>query len=230
MLKPIIWLVFYLWYHKSNMKKVLINFKAEILTWKFLFYAMYILFFIYSITLKFFFTEFFYSLFSANLAMFFFVHMIKSFKAIYNREKLEFSLMDTLVRILWTSLLIRELVEIIIHNNLNQFTALYWNNFMFSISFIASIFFFLIFFFNVSVIKLLNDYKLKMTFIKFFIFIKEFIKNDINVLIKIITKSIYRIKSLIFKFQFMLILLLNKILLINNMMSVNPPAKNHLII
>nr|AVN63137.1 hypothetical protein CG000_02410 [Mesoplasma coleopterae] len=212
------------------MKKVLINFKAEILTWKFLFYAMYILFFIYSISLKLFFTDFFYALFSANLAIFFFIQMIKSFKTIYNREKLKFNLMDTLVRILWTSLLIHELVQLIIHNNINQITALYWNNLIFSISFIASIFFFIILFFNLGVIKLLKNYKFKIAFTKLFASLKEFIKNDINIIIKINSKSIHRIKSFIFKIQFMLQLFLNKILLINNHISLNPPVLNFLII
>ncbi|AVN60439.1 hypothetical protein CG007_02320 [Mesoplasma entomophilum] len=210
------------------MKKVLKNFKAEVLTWKFLFYVLYILFFIYSISLRSFFTEFFYALFSANLAILFLIQMFNSFKAFYNKEKLKFNLIDTLARILWASLLMHELVQIIIHNNINQFTVLYWNNFIFSVSltFIAGIFFFIFFLFNLGVINLLKDYKFKIAFTKFFVSSKEFIKNDINVVIKMISKSIYRIKSFIFKIRFMLQLFLNKILLISNHVCLNPPTKN----
>ncbi|ATZ21687.1 hypothetical protein [Mesoplasma tabanidae] len=212
------------------MKKILKDFKAEISTWKFIFYVLYILFFIFSISLRLFFTDFFYALFSANLAIFFFVNMIKSFKSIYNSEKLHFSLMDTLIRILWTSLYIHELIQIIVHKNINQFTALYWNNFIFSISFISSIFFFVIFFFNVSTIKLVKNYEFKFIFDKLFVSLKDFIKNYINLIIKIISKSFYRIKAFIFKFQLMLQLFLNKILLISNHMSVNPPTKKLLLV
>ncbi|ASZ09208.1 hypothetical protein CK556_02470 [Mesoplasma chauliocola] len=212
------------------MKKVWEKFKIEVFCWKTLLYVMYILFFIFSVTVKFLFAEFFYALFSANLALFFFINMIKSFKTVFSKGKIQINILDILMRGMWISLLIHELIQIIINDSINQFTALYWNNFIFTISFIMSICFFIIFLFNINISKLLKDYKFKSTFINFKTNVKEFIRYAILLFTKVILKAVHRIKTNIFKFQKMLYLYFNKLLTIINFKIGTPPKFNLLLI